>query len=161
MCWIGKLEDKRIAKTDIKVFKVFRVEPGNQLREERVFKAPFYSHDYHMDTCYTIRDGLKPHSPSVDPRNYYIHEGYHSYLPSECTWERTTNFYGRQVISVIHHHPQYRCLDNALAIYEGYDYGDNYNRLSVVECTIPRGSEYWVNDNGEVVSDSIILNKKL
>ena len=30
-----------------------------------------------------------------------------------------------------------------------------------VECTIPKGSTYYINRLGEIVSDSIIINKKL
>lgn len=40
-------------------------------------------------------------------------------------------------------------------------FSKGYNSLVVVECTIPKGSEYYENSIGEIVSNKLIINKIL
>ena len=38
--------------------------------------------------------------------------------------------------------------------YDGY-----FCPVTMVECTIPKGAEYWENKDGEIVTNSLIINR--
>ena len=85
---------------------------------------------------------------------YYIDKGFHSYLPDVCI------FHGP--VSRIH---IFKNIDDAK--WERYGekpsldfFGPRYTNV-LVECRIPIGSEYYVNERNEVVSDKIVIVREL
>ena len=53
----------------------------------------------------------------------------------------------------------YSSLDKAVEEYKKASLGDR--RIALVECIIPKDSTFYKNENGEIVSDRIIINRIL
>lgn len=129
MCWTSKTLKKQIATEDIKVFKL-----GN------VISGAFLS--YYQLFAYDVKRLYKTDiHPVCDNDKYYIFNGYHSYNPKTCRYVKS-NFTGQWMV-----------------FFDSY-FLDGFNsRCSPVECTIPKHSEYYENEFGEIVSNQIIINK--
>lgn len=133
MCWISKTLEKKIANEDIKVFKVGRVNAGEFISYYRDFKYEF-NRLYRTD-IFILRD--------LDNNTNYIFDGFHSYNSKTCRYVKSTDtgqwdvFFGSMFIDSIN------------------------SDCSPVECTIPKHSEYYENEHGEIVSNQIIIKSVL
>lgn len=129
MCWASETLKKRIATEDIKVFKVVDIIGGK-------LRSYYYSYRYDFNQPY--RTYVKPVFYPDQPR---IFNGFHSYNPKKCK-------YVKDKITGEWH---VKC---------GRIYLDTLNcDCHIVECTIPKHSEYYENEYGEIVSNQIIINK--
>lgn len=137
MCWQKyKHTDlqRHIAETDIISTKVLVLEK-NKLRA-------FYRKYY-----YAIGELNQTDFPLE--MNYLgnIYEGFHSYNSENIKYVKAiTGIFVNNIVrkEFIHIFNFQEC-----------------NSLVVVECTIPKGSEYYENSIGEIVSDKLIINKIL
>jgi hypothetical protein len=139
--------EKQIAQEDIKTVKVLRDTGGE-------FHAYFQRFKYEFGKLYKT----KLH---VENLGYVrIDKGFHSYNDTTVPHVKTDGGYigtctkidPKTCIQVTNSIGQLlACYTSALPAYN----------VVLVECTIPKGSEYWVNDDGEVVSNMIIINKVL
>lgn len=141
MCWRAfKKRDKRVrvADEDITVFKVVRkVEDG-------LYLSYYKDYPYYLGRAYEMK-GLS--HKEIDG-NMRIEEGFHSYSSKECYICIPYNNFGQIYI----------LKQKTWELSAVYD--DIYD-LCIIECTIPKGSKYYRNYYGEIVSDKIIINKEI
>lgn len=138
MCWESKKAERRVAKEDIKTFKVgIKGSGGN-----------FCSYYYHH--LYTPLQKYKVHMHSTFISGTLIVDvGFHSYNSKCCR------------VSLVDSVTPSRCdivYDNKKNGVELLDwYSNRLNALLMAECIIPKGAEYYENKLGEIVSNQIII----
>lgn len=132
MCWIADKMNKQISDGHVKVLKICNYYIRD--RKKRVITGYFYPlFEYKLRRKYKTQLGI----------NYLynsVFEGFHSYSPDICHAEN-------EVL-----HKVIRLKDNTIIGVYGRD-------SVVVDGYIPKGGIYYVNEQGEIVSDSIVLTK--
>lgn len=136
MCWkSNKQPIRNIAEKEIKVIKVFsRIDKD-------VLYSPIWNFPYVFNTAMKNITVI-PNSHFIGEKDgthiiiYMINEGYHSYSLS-------TQFSKYERVIIIHKGLSWDC------------YFDNI----CTECTIPAGTIYYENEHGEIVSETIIINR--
>lgn len=132
MCFILDIKSfPRIALKDIKVKKLF-------LHTKDKYVTPYRKFEYEKGVVYKSK--LKLHCPSI--YEMYIDEGLHSYT------DKTEIDSYASVDS--HYNVKINGRWCSLYTFE-------YNGVCVKECIIPKGSIYFVNKEGEVVSNRLRL----
>ena len=155
MCWTTKkIRNRfpRIAIKDIRTFKIcinnpefgsciFKDVNGNPISQSPVkFAFPLIHSDkamYREGMTYTVSGIEKPLLPL---KNRY--KGYHSYDRQSC-------YVSKPTASLCVFNKKDRMIDSC---------GRTIN-LSFVECTIPRGSIFFRNENGHTVSNKLRIDK--
>lgn len=135
MCWIGRKYTKQVAKRDFYVYKIGVVLGNN-------FVSLFRKHIYRIKKS----NPIIPLKPVKD--NYGIIEietGYHSY--KEVAIEFCQNLYSRDIY-----------LGDAIMGF--VDDLSLYSHLYLCTFIVPKGSEYYINTRGEIVSSNIIYTGK-
>lgn len=149
MCWHGILENKKIATEDVKCYKIvlrFVDEPYLCFRPYFRYKNTPMEYEigktYHDKICLEI---------TKYTGHVTIHKGIHCYDSSVCI----CSFYGD-------YGKQYE-VSNLLLCTTFSKIGTFFSRSDceavLVECTIPKGTLYYVNDEGEIVTEKLIINK--
>ncbi|UVX67694.1 MAG: hypothetical protein [Bacteriophage sp.] len=136
MCWIGRKDTKQIAKRDFYVYKI-GVVLGN------TFVSLFQKHIYRIKGSNPIIP-LKP--IKNDCEIIEIKAGYHSYK------EVAIEFYSQN--------PYFRSIYLGDAIKGFVDEFSLYSHLYLCTFIVPKGSEYYINSRGEIVSSNIIYTGK-
>ncbi len=154
MCWkTNNLKPiKKKAKEDIPVFKIVRVN------EDDVIMSYYKQFFYKCGKTYNTEIGkMQKTEYQVDPI-HYIEEGFHSYS-ADCTY----NYCGKVIPSDL---VGFSCLKEAMVVLlEGKEIfcdtlvsRDGF-KVKKLNCIIPKGAEYYLNETGEYVSNQIkILN---
>jgi hypothetical protein len=135
MCWIGRKNTKQIAKRDFYVYKI-GVVLGN------TFVSLFQKHIYRIKGSNPIIP-LKP--IKNDCEIIEIEAGYHSY--KEVATEFCQNSYFREIY-----------LGDAILGF--VDDLRLYSHLYLCTFIVPKDSEYYINNRGEIVSSNIIYTGK-
>lgn len=141
MCWLGNLEDKKIATEDIKTKKILDF-----------FKGGYYGYyqewfNYELGKVYVEEIIPKPHS--LFSQKCVIEVGFHSYawdfeMTLLCGGDiRVKTPRGRETTFINHG-----------------KYGGDH-KIVVVECTIPKGTVYYENRFGEIVSEKLIIEEEI
>lgn len=139
MCWIGKC-DVKVAKRDFYVYKVGSVFEG-------IFRSLYQSYVYKLKEL-NKEIKIKPVIHDYDiyklkkEHRGIIYEGYHSYKDISMPYSELGSY--------------------SRVIYLGKLAGDLrlYNPYYIATFIIPKGSEYYENDDGEIVSSNIIYTGK-
>ena len=138
MCWITNKKLKfKIAKENIPIYKICRKEDDKIL-------SYFKHFEYRLGRLYNTNFEV-----AFDTKMSEIYKGFHSYSLNRTYYEKRYD-----VIKVYKNESFIELIFNS-----------NSNRLNdysfgiVVSGYIPKGSAYALNEYGEYVSDSIILNK--
>lgn len=133
MCWTSETLKKRIATEDIKVFKIGENHGGMFYSMYKYFK-------YQLNQLYTSYIDIE----FQDCNDRFVgSRGFHSYGPSIVHLEISTkNVIPRWEVSA-----RQRRLD----FYTG---GVDYVKA---ECVIPKGSMYYENEDGEIISNQIVI----
>jgi hypothetical protein len=89
----------------------------------------------------------------------HINKALHCYSAEECFW-KTDNSYvtiGSKFFQVA----RYRMVDNRIynRIVGNRIYADPPRVAAIVEGIIPAGTEYWLNDKGEIATSKLILRE--
>lgn len=150
MCWTfydlsDKSPQKLRAAKDIRVFKIAFVDEDNTV-------VPYY----YSDTSLVYEEGKTYHSPldepiyqllnKKDPSPYYIiNHGLHSYNAEKC------KSVIKKTIVVIDNTGNFLGSFNTVHILNG--------KLAIMDCSIPKGSAYYENEYGELVSDALRIDK--
>ena len=130
MCWKSKLVPKRlVAKRDIPITKI--LAPNMCAYFFRGFQ-----YDLHKQYLTELKE---PRWDCVLDK-YIINHGFHSYSKKV-----------KMAIDEDYIHVFYPSCGVALAVYSSV--------ANIVNGIIPKGSHYYLNDDGEYVSDSIIITK--
>ena len=134
MCWISRINNIiRVAEEDIECFKIVRLNSGKIL-------SYFQEFEYSIDSLYSIKTSLKIYKK--DYFGYVITEGFHSYSKSSNINPKAS--LGFFIVT------SYR---NAILEYYSKEIA------LIAKCIIPKGSEFIMNEDGEIVSTSIIIKK--
>lgn len=126
MCWISKECIKQIAEEDIPVFKIVC---NDKCSLYRIFP-------YEENTEYSLEKDIDVHENVI--MNFFINEGFHSYC-KKCEI-RITDTYSEGFFQVIN-------LIGTILLCDGYHL--------ILECLIPKGATYYINEKGECVSDKL------
>ena len=133
MCWIGKC-DIKIAKRDFYVYKLGSVS-------DKGFKSLYQNFIYEPKEI-NKKVKLNPIQLYKDKSFYVIYEGYHSYkdivMPYSDLHSCCRTIYLGKI--KLHHYP--------------------YNIYNLATFIIPKGSVYYENIYGEIVSSNIIYTGK-
>jgi len=143
MCWTSNKLQPLISDGNVKVRKVCKIDNG------KIYSYFFQNFQYELGKEYqseiyiSIRKGKQNY--------YYGYTGFHSYSADNCSIGIYTNFHGVSRFRV-------RChtLQNCVL----HTFEDTCN-CAVFEGYIPKGKKYYVNTVGEIISESIVLTKKL
>lgn len=142
MCWVSSQAVKQIAEEDIKVFKIGESHRG-------MFCSMYKDFKYQLNQLYTSHininiDGdidIKFHD--YPAYRFVGSRGFHSYDPSIVHLEISDN----NAIPrwAVYARKRRLDFDTCGAIYVK------------AECVIPKGSAYYENDFGEIISNQIII----
>lgn len=136
MCWYSKKKKAaRIAVEDILVYKVMYRKPNNGR-----FRSLYRRMDYEPEKIYWA--DVNP--ISIDSPLYLgmkIDKGFHSY-----SMDKTMATKDKYHIVI------YNMENNEIV--DSIFFSDH---LVIAKCIIPKGSKYYKNDLGEIVSDQIII----
>lgn len=150
MCWItfkknGELPEKKKAEADVKCYKMLDAD----------YSSPYMNKRYVVGEANEKADLECSRWPSssgpVGYDEYRIYKGYHS-IADEYS---ARCFYGSFM-----EYEKY-CFYNAYGPYDEEDeeMEQEGRRMIIVECVIPAGSYYYVNETSEIVSDMIIIGR--
>lgn len=140
MCWryYTSIDNKRhIAKTDIRTFKILRLE-------KHTLCAYYQNYDYTIGKLNSVN--------SLELIGNKIFEGFHSYnLKNDCDCASVLESLMMPSLEKIIR------VQNKKGMV--LDYYLRANHIVKVECIIPKGSEYYENSLGEIVSNKLIVDK--
>lgn len=133
MCWVSTEAIRQVAKEDIKVFKIGENHEG-------MFCSMYKGFEYQLNQLYTSCIDIE----SQDYNNRFVgSQGFHSYDPSIVHLKISkNNEILRWEVKTIHGRLDYDT--------------DGINNVKA-ECVIPKGSVYYENDFGEIISNQIII----
>ena len=140
MCWIGKKEDRKIATEDIKTRKIVDKFNG---RIHGYYQDWF---EYKLGVEYKI--GIVPNSDFLET---IIDVGFHSYA-----WDVEMKSMCGGDIRVKSNRP-----NSGQTVFTNHRGFDGSHKIAVMECTIPKGTVYWENRVGEIVSEKLILEEEI
>lgn len=144
MCWStyeNKNKGERTAKEDMLVYKIVKKY------REFGYVSYYMGMEYILDKEYSINNLKAINCPDGET---IINEGYHSYSVQECN-------------ICINHNVIYVYSKNKNKLEEDYYEARilNSDRTAVVVCVIPKGSIYYKNEHGEIVSDHLIIKNEI
>lgn len=135
MCWVSNKAIKKIAERDFYVYKIGKVVWNT------IFVSDIRGHNY-VPKCPNRTISLLP-LYLLDYINI-IQEGYHSYK-----WVAIDNSNPRERYLYLGNYDN--ALKENLSLYE---------HCCIATFIVPKGSEYYENPNGEIVSSNIIYTGK-
>lgn len=142
MCWeSNNIPEVKVAEKNIKTFKVMY----RDLKYEELFSYFFYK----LYSIGKITSKIILSYEKFDS-SCYIHAGYHSYdinIKQKHYYDYKRGVYIVKIGNVEEYYIE--------------PFSNIFQTLCVVECTIPKGVEYYVNEYGEYVSEQIIVDKIL
>ena len=141
MCWVGKADDKKITTEDIKTRKIVDKFKGSYYGYYQEWFEYEIGKEY--NTKVTPRDGSK--------YGIVIEAGFHSYA-----WDIEMKQLCAGDIKV----RSLRHLGGQTVYQNNGKYGGDH-KIAVMECTIPKGTAYWENQVGEIVSEKLILEEEI
>lgn len=139
MCWVTKNKKfikKRIAKEDIFVKKLM-----SKSIDTKFVESPCFDMVWEFGRCEKYREKIAILKAwDLDKKlAYVIPQGFHSLSPT-CNVKKINQ--------------------NAVAFYESkkvFSYFDYSNSFILVDAKIPKGSIYYENEQGEIVSNKLII----
>ena len=144
MCWYGKLTDEHIADKDIKCWKIVV-----RLANENIFR-PYYRHKkcsmtYEVGKVYFT----SMHYFRYPDKSLEIYKGLHCYSKIVVI----ENLYDE-----LHNHNGYKVTfpqANEIIL------SSHPEKAVLLECIIPKGTLYYVNDKGEIVAEKLKLIREI
>lgn len=133
MCWVSKEQDIKIAEQDIPIFKIMKKTPSPEIVISIYQNFPY------------ILNSLTESDIKIQPsswKNIEVYQALHSYNPEKII-----------------------CLSYCFVLYIQTLHGlhlDRFNKdwdIIKVKGIIPKGSQYMENENGEFVSNQLILTE--
>lgn len=138
MCWQTRYKTKlKVAEDNIPVTKIVRVSSN-------IIQA-YYVPEFIYSIGVVYHSKLD--SPYLYGRSWRVQKGFHSYKPS-CTIELYKAFCSDDWYCAL-------VVKNLISVISD-NYGPLYrDDLGIMSCVIPKGSKYYENEYGEIVSDTI------
>lgn len=152
MCWItyfSKHGTPIKAEKDVKVFKVCAIDKDGYAIPYYMY--PVFYKEYKKGETYHLPDELKifENSPtSYRSSGFHADYGFHAYSSEHCQYGKsgenilTSDI---EVLTVSSVEDKHRC-----DYYRPQFYGN-----AILECSIPEGTTYYENENGEIVTEAL------
>ena len=144
MCWKGRKEEaiRLEAKKDIEVFKIIYYKT-----EKKIYKSYYWGFEYKKDMI--EKQDLRTSNNSDG--SILIQSGFYSYKSLDML--NVTN-YPQDISVYVRSINDSETIDIVYSIYEK-------DKLIIAKFIIPKGSEYYENQNGEIVSNQIIFKEEV
>lgn len=167
MCWYGTVKDEKVAKRDLRVMKVLykpikiseRIKLPIDLND--CFIAPYAATFYEIGKRYeqNIRK-IATYDTIGDADKLVIEKGLHSFSKS-VKWEIGRELYnkGEFLANTVSVYCVRDILIPAFKFNQAAIFG--YFELKLVECIIPKGTKYYRNNRGDIVSEALIVTGKI
>lgn len=157
MCWVGKTEHKHVAKEDIEVRKMLLKE-REELFDNPSFVSPYQFMKYVIGIGYVTKINPCHSFPQFDSSRITINEGFHCYSPSKCRFVKHENLQGETSVITV-----YLLCDSKNLAEQARNTicfpADIYRNPVVMKAIIPKGTTYYENDSGEIVSEKLIVKE--
>ena len=171
MCWQGKKSDRRVADKDIEVYKVM-LKYGK--RYVPYFRSSSMAYEVGKVYNTTMDENVFKKNANSQSVSYCIFQGFHSYsMEKTCIKHKKQRYYASysgklqtENLFIIANKGLYGnsietyCEDKVKEEFENYKWkkkGVLNTKLHFVKCIIPKGSAYYQNHDGVIVSESIIV----
>lgn len=152
MCFLGDnfIATPKVAKEDINVYKIVYA------KNDTVISAYMFKFHWTMGKVYhtDMRTFVDKNIEIEVFRRIMVDEGFHSFSEDKTTVNAYRNFYGEDMVAV---DKNINDLDKArldwyrlTTMIDGVQY-----RIALMKCIIPKGSDYFENRHGEIVSNTI------
>ena len=162
MCWLSReIPVKRIAEKDIPVFKIGQIVQADVDKKKVI---PYFYPDKTIGTVVHMKgyeEGKAYEEKNISYGflygRFFIDRGLHSYSLDNIrikTNDIASKYRDKPTIQVMTHKTTLISND-VLRNGQCYD----TNRIAVLLCTLPKGTTYYVNEVGEIVSDKIKVEK--
>lgn len=146
MCWSGSNQSRRTAMKNIVCYKILKKDK----KEEDKYFSYYFNFQYKFGELYENSLYFYPVRHVRDNESIImINNGFHSYSAKSAFEKkiRTPN-------NVVGFAVSYKRINSGICYKHGC-------LLSLVECIIPKGSIYYENEYGLLVSDRIIIKKEI
>ena len=150
MCWHGILKNRKIATEDLKCYKIV-----SKFNYEPFFRPYFRCNDSPMiyEVGKTYYGKICPEKVAGGANLIAIHEGIHCYDLSVHIFHRDKYEVYRDKYEVNY------LLPCGIFLKLGIFSSRTDCKAVLMECTIPKGTLYYMNDKGEIVTEKLIINK--
>ena len=147
MCWIGYIKDKRVAEKDIHCKKIIAMRDDNTL-------SGWYMPQHSYTLGKTYQEDIRIIYPYLNSEKINIGRGLHCYS---------------DVCKMVKYVTPYSCYDYLIArlkkrsdvVYKKDEFLFRNAKPLIVEVIIPKGTTYYENDLGEIVTEKFILTKTI
>lgn len=136
MCWIGRMKDRKRALEDITVYKI--LEETNNLGDDYTgLFSPVRGMKYEIGKTYT---------PNMEIIPFY-NSGYHT-----CSISIGLHCYSEDNKIIVSN-------DGDITVIGGSRYAGHGDTIIpiIVRCIIPKGTTYYINSRGEIVTEKLTL----
>lgn len=158
MCWYNQIpSERKVAESDVKVVKFLAMDED----DNNVFYSPYNPFRYELGKVYTEEGFKEPEKAIGGWYNglYVVNLGFHTYslmnkfevnnglvkvLANDSIF--LDSWYYLHDVTYIHDIEATYCVELPMFL---------------CLCTIPKGAAYYINDNGECVSEKIRIDKVL
>lgn len=136
MCWVGYMKDRRCALEDVTVYKIL---------EKR------YSHGDHFDGLFSPVLGMKYEIGKTYTPDFEIIPFYNSGYDT-CSISIGLHCYSEDNKIIVSN-------DGDITVIGGTRYASHGNTIVpiIVRCIIPKGTIYYINSRGEIVTEKLTL----
>jgi len=152
MCWICKSPRKRIARTNIHVFKIVYY---NKERDDIV--SAYARFNYQLNRTYVMNDKINFRTTELG--NKVVTKGvFHSYKYSRIICRINNKFFTKDKNVLLFSKPISNTTPNNYFIIDGFDMCITYDsayKLYIMKCIIPKGTTYYLNSGGCYISNAI------
>lgn len=149
MCWYctGEIR-KKTARKNIPVFKVMNDQSKNQ-DIRNIVTSIYQKFEYVLGKQYELPEIDVKSNTHRGMKTFSIYEGFHSYNQDKCRYEFANDrtFYIKSSLSSTQNPYNFRLIDRFSFLVP----------VCVVNGYIPKGSTYYENKDGEIVSNRIVL----
>jgi hypothetical protein len=163
MCLITAQKEALIAEQDITVYKLLKVKElerhdGSVTIE---YLAPYWDSHYNLGTLYktTIKEILEDNycdKCAFDESDRLVLDSLFKDSDGRANWSPPC-YSGKEPADAKYFGAGY----HACTTMERLTGPDYYGETKIFECTIPAGSEYYLNPSGLIISNQIIINKQI
>lgn len=155
MCWITRKRDVKFitACKNIAVYK-FLLK-----KDESTYVSPYMCKKYELGKLYTL--GVYDFTV-LSKWHPFIYDGFHSYSRG-CKVTYSESLIDRVYIHPFHY--KRTSYTHSLDWYDPFNCRDPFrlkdDPVVIVKCIIPKGSRFCVNEDGEIVSNQIIIDSEI
>ena len=164
MCLITAQKEAMIAEQDITVYKLLKVREYNEDNESpRIeYLAPYWDFHYNLGKLYktTIEEISKDSNwdkCAFDESDRLLLDDLFKDSEGNPNWNPSW-YTGKEPATDVKY---FGAGYHACTTVERLTGPDYYGETKIFECTVPAGSEYYLNPSDLIISDKIIINKQI